>query len=243
MSTGEGERPELPPDVEALEGVRSAVEHGGGGGDGRLRRWTALGIVVVSILAAVMAWRASVANEESDATRVEAEQNRLAQQQLIASEETAVLHDLQLYEPYAEHTNLARSLERDAGRAAPAAARTLLVRAQDERNAAASQLPLFSGTRPERRRDGTVTFDAAYARSQARLRDVELLDLRPPGELHERAEAKHRRGVRLTGLAALFVAAVVLLTFAELSREALARIFAASGAAVAVAGLVLFVLV
>jgi hypothetical protein len=189
--------------------------------------------VIVSILAAIMAWRASVADESADATRVHAEQARLAQQQLIASDETAVLHDLQLYERYAEHVDLARALERDGQ----------LVRAQAEREAAAGQRALFEGTLPEIRRDGTASFDAAYARSQQRLRDVELLNLHPPEELEEHAEADHRRGVRLTGLAALFVAALVLLTFAELTSAALARLFAFSGAAVVVVALVLFALV
>lgn len=227
-----GERPELPPEVEAVEGVRSAAAEQGGG-DSRLRRATAFGIVIVSILAAVMAWRASVADEAADATRVHAEQNRLAQQQLIAGDETSVLHNLELYGRYAEHANLARALERDGQE----------VRAQGEREAAASQRALFELTLPETRKDGTAAYDAAYARSQARLRDVELLNLHPPEELEEHAEADHRRGVRLTGLAALFVAALVLLTFAELTRAALARLFAFSGAAVAVLAFVLFLLV
>ena len=155
------------------------------GDDSRLRRATALAIVVVSILAAVMAWRASVADESADATRVHAEQNRLAQQQLIAGEEASVLHNLQLYEGYAEHFDLARSLERDG----------LVVRAQAEREAAASQVPLFEGSLPERR-DGTAFFDARFARSAARNRDVELADIHPPAELEEHAEAQHQRGVR-----------------------------------------------
>ena len=198
-----------------------------------LRRVTAVGIVLVSILAALMAWRASVADESADATRVHAEQNRLAQQQLIASDETMVLHDLQLYERYAEHADLARALEHDG----------LLVRAQAERAAAASQRPLFEGTFPAIRRDGTASFDAGYARSQARLRDFELLNLHPPEKLEARAEAEHHRGVKLTGLAALFVAAVVLLTFAEISSGAMARLFAVCGGVVALVGLVLFVVV
>ena len=198
-----------------------------------LRRVTAVAIVIVSILAAVMAWRASVANESADATRVHAEQNRLAQQQLIASDETTVLHDLQLYERYAEHADLARALERDG----------MLVRAQAERAVAASQRPLFEGTFPEIRRDGTASFDAAYARSQARLRDFELLNLHPPEKLEARADSDHHQGVQLTGLAALFVAAVVLLTFAEISSGALASFFAVCGGAVALVALVLFIVV
>lgn len=212
--------------------------------EARLRQVTAFAIVVVSILAAVMAWRASLADEHADTTRVHAEQNRLAEQQLTAGDETAVLHDLQLFGTFEEHTDLALALERDARKAAsPAAARALLVRAQDERNAAASQVPLFGNTLPGTRRDGTAQFDAGYAREQQHLRDVELLDLRPPEELLAHAEDQHRRGVRLTGLAALFVAALVLLTCAELTRGALTRFFALGGAGVVVAALVLFAFV
>ena len=86
-----------------------------------------------------------------------------------------------------------------------------------------------------------ATEDEALA--QGPRADVELLDLRPPEELIAHAEAQHRRGVRLTGLAALFVAALVLLTCAELTRGVNTRFFALGGAAVAVSALVLFAVV
>jgi hypothetical protein len=91
--------------------------------------------------------------------------------------------------------------------------------------------------------DGSVTYAAAYARSQASLRDFELADLKPPSQLRAQAAVEHERGVRLTGLAVLFVAALVLLTFAELGSPVAARLFAVSGAVVALAAAVLFVLV
>jgi hypothetical protein len=238
------EDPESTPAAEAIEAVELAVETGEEeGGGGRLRRYTALGIVIVSILAAAMAWRASVADEASGSKEQLAEQNFLQQQELTATDEAEVFHDLGLFDRYEENVDLAVALQRDAASARPAAARALSVRAQQELQLAQSEEPLFEGPLPTTRRDGTVTYDAAYARSQARLRDVELLDLQPPEQLRAQAGALREKGVHLTGLAVLFVAALVLLTFAELSGPAVARLFAFSGAGVAVTALILFSLV
>ncbi|MDQ6775336.1 MAG: hypothetical protein M3071_03740 [Actinomycetota bacterium] len=244
-SPAEPERPqyiESSPAEDAIEAVELAIEEGEEGG-GRLRRYTALGIVIVSILAATMAWRASVADEASGTKEQLAEQNLLQQQELTATDEAAVIHDLGLFDRYEEHVNLAAALQHDAARATPAVARALSVRAQQELQLARSEQSLFEGPLPTTRRDGSVTYDAAYARSQARVRDIELLDLQPPEQLRTQASTLHEKGVHLTGLAVLFVAALVLLTFAELSGSAVARLFAFSGVGVAVTALILFFLV
>lgn len=233
---------ESSPGAEAIEAVSMAIEEAGEG-SGRLRRYTALGIVIVSIFAAAMAWRASVADDGAGSKEQLAEQNLLQQQELTATDEASVFHDLSLFGRYEEHVNLAVALERDAAHAAPATARALSVRAQQERQLAQSEQALFEGPLPTTRRDGSVSYDAAYARSQAQLRDVELLDLQAPEQLRAQAATLHEKGVRLTGLAVLFVAALVLLTFAELSGPAVARLFALSGAGVAVTAVVLFLLV
>ncbi|HWF52577.1 MAG TPA: hypothetical protein VG294_18185 [Solirubrobacteraceae bacterium] len=234
---------ESSPGAEAIEAVAMAIE-AEDEGSGRLRRYTALGIVIVSIFAAAMAWRASVADDGAGSKEQLAEQNLLQQQELTATDEASVFHDLSLFGRYEEHVNLAVALERDAAQATPAAtARALSVRAQQERQLAHSEQALFEGPLPTTRRDGSVSYDAAYARSQAQLRDVELLDLQPPEQLRAQASTLHEKGVRLTGLAVLFVAALVLLTFAELSGPAVARLFAFSGGGVAVAAAVLFLLI
>jgi len=246
-----GERPDepaLPGNLEfastarAVEAVETASAEGGEGG-GRLRRYTALGIVAVSILTAAMAWRASAADETAGAKEQLATENVFQQQELMASDESSVIHDIGLFDRYEEHLNLARALQRDAAHASGSAARALAVQVQEARGLARDEQPLFEGPLPTTRPDGSVTFDAAYARSQARLRDFELADLRSPSQLRAQAGVEHERGVRLTGLAVLFVAALVLLTFAELGSPVAARLFAVSGAAVAFTAVVLFVLV
>jgi hypothetical protein len=228
--------------VEAVEAVETASAEGGEGG-GRLRRYTALGIVAVSILTAAMAWRASAADETAGAKEQLATENVFQQQELMASDESSVIHDIGLFDRYEEHLNLARALQRDAAHASGSAARALAVQVQEARGLARDEQPLFEGPLPTTRPDGSVTFDAAYARSQARLRDFELADLKSPSQLRAQAGVEHERGVRLTGLAVLFVAALVLLTFAELGSPVAARLFAVSGAAVAFTAVVLFVLV
>jgi hypothetical protein len=215
----------------------------GAEGGGRLRRYTALGIVAVSILAAAMAWRASAANDAASAKEQLATENVFQQQELMASDESAVIHDIGLFDRYEEHQNLALALQRDAGHASGSQARALAVQVQQARGLARDERPLFEGPLPTDRADGSVTYDAAYARSQASLRDFELADLKPPSQLRAQAAIEHERGVRLTGLAVLFVAALVLLTFAELGSPVAARLFAVSGAVVALTAAVLFVLV
>jgi hypothetical protein len=224
-----------------VEAVEALADEGDGGG--RLRRYTALGIVAVSILAAAMAWRASAANDAAGAKEQLATENVFQQQELMASDESAVIHDIGLFDRYEEHENLALALQRDAAHASGSQARALAIQVQQARGLARDEEPLFEGPLPTARADGSVTYDAGYARSQARLRDFELADLKPPSQLRAQAAIEHERGVRLTGLAVLFVAALVLLTFAELGSPVAARLFAVSGAVVALTAAVLFVLV
>ena len=204
----------------------------------RLRAVTALGIVVVSILAAAMAWQASRAGEEAATHEHFAEQNRLQRLELEYADEDRVILDIELFGRFEEHLSLAHAFATQAaGRSAAAS-----LAAQDERRLAARVLPLFGAYEPESDH-GRPTFDAAYSRKQTRLQDVDLLAIEPPAALLADARKQHLRSVRFTGLAALFVAALVLLTLAEISRGAVARLFVACGAAVAATALVLATLV
>jgi hypothetical protein len=230
--------PETTPEVEAIEAVELAVEESEDGG--RLRRWTAIAIVVVSILAAVMAWRASVAADAAGTKEQLSEQNLLQQQELEAADEGSVIHDLGLFDRYEQHIDLAAALEHDARAAGAGAGTALAVQAQRELTLAREEQPQFEGPLPTTHADGTVSFDVAYSRRQLRLRDVDLLDLESPRELAQLAKEQHTEAVHLTGLAVLFVGALVLLTFAGLSRRVVARVVAPAGVAVAVLAVVLF---
>lgn len=200
----------------------------------------ALAIVVMSILAATMTWRASVADDSAGGATQLAEQNLLQQQQLTASDEAIVLHDVAVFGTYAEDEDLARLLQRDAARAPAGRARALAVRAEQDLELGQREGALFEVAEPSVAH-GMLTFDAAYARRAVRLRDAALLDLEPPRTLRAKAGQQEREGLRLTGLAVLFVAALVLFTFAQLTGASIASLFALSGTAVALIAIVLFI--
>lgn len=200
----------------------------------------ALAIVLMSILAATMAWRASVADDAAGGSNDVAEQNLLQQQELTASDESVVLHDITVFGAYEEDADLARLLQRDAAKAPAAQARALSVRAQQELELAQRESALFEIAAPSVAH-GMVTFDAAYARRAARLRDSDLLDLQAPTALRATADEQETMGLRLTGLAVLFVAALVLFTFAQLTGASISSLFALSGTAVALITILLFI--
>ena len=200
----------------------------------------ALAIVVVSILAATMAWRASVADDAASESTLRAEQNLLQRQELRASDESIVLHDIAVFGTYEENENLARLLRRSAARVPGREARALALRAQQDLQLAQQESALFEVALPSDAH-GTVTFDAAYARRAARLRDANLLDLEAPSTLRSKAGREETKGLRLTGLAVLFVAALVFFTFAQLIGASISSLLAVSGTLVAVTAIVLFI--
>lgn len=219
--------PESPPAQGSEDGRRSQVV-------------LALAIVIMSILAATMAWRASVADDASGGFNQLAEQNLLQQQQLTASDESIILHDIAVFGTYERYENLATLLQRDAARAPAGQARTLALRAQQDLDLAQQQGALFEVGGPSVVH-GMVTFDVAFARRAARLRDTDLLDLQAPSTLRTDAGRQATKSLRLTGLAVLFVAALVLFTFAQLTGASVSSLFALSGTAVALIAIGLFI--
>lgn len=212
---------------------------------GRFRLSVALGIVLMSILAAIMAWRASVWDERSANTDELSRQDIVQQQQIEASHSETVNQDLRVFGRYEENSLLARELERDARGmrgADPLLAQQLTIEAQGLRAQAKSLRPFFRASQPLDNDDGTVYFDPAFARQVLRQDDPELESLKP-NELREQAKDAHVKAVRLTGLAALFIAALFFLTLAEATRQGMSRGFALTGVIVASIALILFVLV
>lgn len=199
---------------------------------GRFRLSVAFGIVLVSILAAVMAWRASVLDERSANTDELSRQDIVRLQQIQASNAETVIEDLRIFARYEEHVLQSLSFKRQGDDA----------RAQEERSLAKALVPFFRASQPIENDDGTPYFDPKFALKVLNANDSELETLRP---FEQRAAAKeaHIRGVQLTGLAALFVAALLFLTLGEVTRPGLSRWFAGTGTAVAVTSFVLFLLV
>jgi hypothetical protein len=200
----------------------------------------ALGIVAVSILAALMAWRASVWSERSANTDEISRQDVVQQQQVFASHAQSVNQDLRIFGRYEEHSILARELERDAARAGGEQAGALRVEAQRQRAQAQALRRFFLASQPiEEREGGGVEYDPRFALTVLQTNDNDLETLRPR-QLREEAREAHIKSVRLTGLAALFVVALVCLTLAEITRQGISRGFAAAGVVVMAVALGLF---
>lgn len=208
----------------------------------------ALAIVLVSILAATMVWRASVADDAAGSKTQLAAENLLQQQELTAADRQYVLHDISVFNRYEEDCNLARALSRDAAVAPAGQARSLTIQAQRELELARSELPLYENvggslTVPPSGDcgSGIVSFDAGSANDLVLASDNALLDLQAPSQLRAQAHSEETKELRLTGLAVLFVAALVLFTFAEVTTAAVVSgVFAVSAAVVALTAAVLF---
>lgn len=215
---------------------------------GRSAVLLALLIGFASIASAVVAWRASLAS--IDASRYEslAVQQQARRQQIERELEGTVEQDLRFVDAYQEHALAARELaaQADALRAAdPDTADQLDLEAQAELALARAVMPFFLGAGViALADDGTVLYDRAFVLRNLQEGNVELRELRATDTL-QLAQRADDLTLNLIGVGALFVAALLFLTVAQVSRT-LVRVrqafFIVGGVLVAV-GTVSFVLV
>lgn len=206
---------------------------------GRFKLSVALGIVIVSILAAGMAWRSSVWGENSGNTDELTRQDQVQLEQILSSQTEQVNQDIRVFNSFEEASLLAQELDRDAAKLKGQARLELGLEAGSQRAEAKSQRRFFNASAPAVDPDGTVRYDAAFAQRVLRSYSPELEVLRPDA-LREEARAANVKSVRLTGLAALFVAALLFLTLAEVARRSVSGIFAGAGAVTATVALGLY---
>jgi hypothetical protein len=219
--------------------------------------WIPLAIVVASVLAAAMGWRASLADESATHTAELSRQNRVQQQQLLIEDNDTVAGDIRTYGQFAQYSALAHSLLHDAGQVGGKVGDRLMAEGQADLGIAlylGKQIRFlnysFDPSSPTGnsllRTDGTLrpgnAYNAALGLDVAENLDTELHGL-APDRLLAQSETEHTTGVRLTGIAALFVAVMVLLTIAALISGAAKVWLASSGVALIAVGLVLFAIV
>jgi hypothetical protein len=213
------------------------------------RSRVAIGIVLLSIFSAVAAWRASVFDEKAVNAGARFHQELIVQQQRSRTHATAVSRDLTHFLDYERAWFMANALDRAARK--PGADPSLAREAQRERTAAEELLEGFEVRRPTAFPDGTSSYDPAAAYKRDVTGDIELQGLRPAEALRTSEDRRHR-AVDMTFVAALFVAALVLLTLAQVmvGREVemtegwrLSHMLVIGGTLVTLAGVVLFVLV
>jgi hypothetical protein len=216
--------------------------------------WIPLGIVIVSVLAALLGWRASVSDESAAHAEELSRQDLVQQQQLLVQNNHAVDSDVSTFGQFAQYSVLAHSLRQDAAKVTGALSAELTAEAQSDLGIArylAKQItyqnyrfdPTNPSGNPALRSDGTYApghpYNAAQGLAGAENADTALHGLAPE-QLYQTAETDHGRGVDFEGIAALFVAVMVMLTVAALITGPPKLWLAASGTVVAIAGAVLF---
>jgi hypothetical protein len=256
--------PNIPPPADARVSAHAEAPPTGPPGEAGRRAlheivhaWIPLGIVIVSVLAAVMGWRASLADESAAHHEELSRQNLVQQQQLVVQDNQAVNADVRNFGKFSEYSLLAHSLRQDAGRVPGALRDQMLGEAQSDLGIArylskqiAYQSYGFDPTNPSGnaslRADGTYAPGHPYKVSEALDRaensDTALHGLQPE-QLLRTAESEHDRGVNFEGIAALFVSVMVLLTMGALATGPAKLWLASAGTAVAIVGAVLFITV
>lgn len=213
----------------------------------RFRISVAFGIVLASVLSALMAWQASRAAELAGNTDEDTRQNTVTAETLRLGDTSTVVGDLRTFARYEDALLSARVREQAAERLQsddPGAARRLREQAAADREEAEAVRAEFAVTIPApdpQTGDPSVDVEATRAILDS-FTDPRIRELRPDA-LREQARVAGLRAERLTGLAALAIAATFLLTLAEIVRGSPARLLAGAGASLAALVLALYPLV
>lgn len=95
-----------------------------------VHKWIPLGIVIVSGLAAVMGWRASLSDETSAHSEELSRQDIVHQQPLLVQDNHAIDADIQTFGQFAQYSSLAHSLRQGAAQLTGPVADQVLSEAQ-----------------------------------------------------------------------------------------------------------------
>lgn len=216
--------------------------------------WIPLAIVLVSVCAAIVGWRASLSDESATHYEDLSRQDLVQQQQLLIQDHNTVDSDVRVFGQFAQYSTLAESLLRDAGVVGGPTGDQLR-----EQGAADLSVTLTLGKQIQTvdygfdpsnpsgnsylRSDGTYLpghpYNAEQGLATAENNDIALHGLEPE-LLLARAASQHTKGVDFTGIAALFIGVLVLLTLGAVVKGQQKLWFAGSGASVALVALALF---
>ena len=251
LMTPEPDQPEGPPDDTAPEeSVEKRALHE------VIHLWIPLAIVLVSVCAAIVGWRASLADESATHYVELSRQDLIQQQQQLVQDNSSVDSDVATFGQFAQDSLLAHSLLHDASTVGGPVGDQLRVEGdayltialslgKQIQNVSYSFDPSNPTANPALYPDGTVKlgfpYDAAAGLASAENGDLELHGLEPE-LLLRRAESQHTRGVDFTGIAALFIGVLVLLTLGAIVKGQQKLWFAGSGLALGSTGLVLFLI-
>jgi hypothetical protein len=212
----------------------------------RFRTWVAIGIAIVSILGAVVAFTGTLAGQTARQLDQSGIEDTSRQQQIITDLSGTVEEDLRNLAPYQEAIKAAGVLQSQAATLSssnPSAAAQLRNQAESYLVLARTRAQFFRGAFPAPGpSDGPVQYDPKAALQRLQNQNEQLSELRPAATIAQ-ADAKHAQGVNLVGLVTLFIAALLFLTLAQFTRPAIRRVFAGAGAFTAALAVVLWIVV
>jgi hypothetical protein len=195
-------------------------------------------IALTAFFGAGAAWRASWAETETTASYLRALQQYMQQTMRIQHLEWQVEQDLRYVARYQAHVRAWRLLEsRARDLAVKDPLRTSLeVQAQAELALARALQPFFQIQQPDfGDKDGVVAYNGGDVLEQKLTQDFTVRGY-DPTLMEEHAARMHLKALALLGVVVLFVAALLLLTVAELWASPIRRWWAAAGLWVIVAG-------
>ena len=182
----------------------------------RLQSGAAVLIVIASVLSALAVLVGAVYDEHGSQKDAEYRQQMVDRERVERSQEEEVNHDVALFGGFEQHVLHARDLQSAAGAfdAQPRLATALRSRAERERALAADLIDDFQVIKPVANSTG-LEYDPSRAYRFAGETLTALGEDINPRPLRRDARADRHRSVWANGIAALFLAAAVLLTFAQ----------------------------
>ncbi len=209
----------------------------------KLRYRTGIAIAIVSILGAIVAWRASTVSGAAAGLGQQATTELAEKQQIAARLHNNVNQDLRLLASYQEHLWLEARLRDDARNVRnedPALANALEVRANGEAVLLRAIDQFFIVAHPDvDPAKAIATYDRARAIQYLADYEPRLAELRPQ-ELAAATGTQQRLARQLVLMGAVLVIALFFLTVAQLPGLARARGFELAGLSAAAVALFLF---
>jgi len=215
------------------------TEYDGFGGRDRFRANVARITVIVSILGALVSWRASESAERADGFNQQAAQDRVLEEQARAADRSTVAQDQRIIARAEDRYRQAEILKADAEAAKGDLKQSL---AFDARRADAEGDTLYrylSAQFPQIEDDGNLIYDRNDAARALTAAKQDLQGLRPE-EARKLGDDTQDEASNRVLVATLMVAALFFLTLAQLTRPGPRQIFAGAGVSVALAGGLLF---
>jgi hypothetical protein len=217
----------------------------------KFRTIVALLIAVVSILGAIVAFRASLSEQEAHQLDLTSLQEAEKVEQILNDADATANDDMLHAAQYQEHVKASAKLKAEADAATTAGntdlATTLTAASEHETVLARTVYRFMSGYSgagftATNATDKPITFDRQAEVNFYLENNSDYTKLNPEAT-QAHAEKIHDRAVYMLGVVTLFIASLLFLTLAQFTRRSIRPLFAGAGAAFSAAGVALWVVV